>query len=271
MYQNDMSSESHYASLNAAWENYKKRGDRVARDFIIISYAPLVERIASRAYKKKPWIFDLNDLRQAGFLGLMEAVEKFDPSRNILFSTFAPRRIQGAIYDEINSMDWTPRSVREKIRSVIRATETHYGENQHRPSLEELAEISGLSKENVEIALNYAPKTYVGNIDNASVVDYESGKITGLVGFVAGAKEKGDNVEGIVDKTSTRQIFLDQISELCTDEEAQVLLLHFYDEKNLKDIAVLMGCSASKVSHLRKSALRKLKQSNSVEDFYFED
>src|SRR5690606_734523 len=92
--------EKHYSSLDSAWKRYKENNDLEARDFIIKSYTPLVEGTARRIFAKRPWIFDLEDLKQAGMIGLVNAVERYDPERGILFGTYAPMRIVGSIYDE---------------------------------------------------------------------------------------------------------------------------------------------------------------------------
>lgn len=262
----DITSDDHYASLNAAWREYKEEGNLVARDYIIVSYTPLVDRIAKKVYRKKPWIFEIEDLRQIGFIGLMDAVRKFDPERNILFSTFAPMRILGSIYDEINAMDWTPRSVREKIRAVLRATEEHYASNQHRPSVSDLAKISGLDEDHVRMALNYAPKTYISNVDSATVADYETKNPNNGVDFVSGMGNHHETVEEAIDSLYATDALRDAIAQLCSLDEARVIDLHYYQEKTLKEVAAIMGYSPSKVSHIRKAALTKLFNDPNVAD-----
>lgn len=261
----DMTSAQHYASLEKAWHEYKSEGNLVARDYIIVSYTPMVDRIAKRLYRKRPWIFDLGDLRQAGFVGLMEAVNKFEPERGYLFSTFAPRRITGSILDEINSMDWTPRSVREKIRAVLSATEQHYTENQHQPTNEEIAELSGLSTEQVVLAWEYAKKTYIGHMDTRTVAEFESGDITEINIVTTVEEDNKADVGLLVEKVDQKNILMEAVQELCTPEEAEVLRLNFYEQMSLKDIGKELGMSPPKVSALRKSAVTKLVQSSDIQ------
>lgn len=261
----DMTSLQHYASLDKAWQEYKSEGNLTARDFIIVSYTPMVDRIAKKLYRKRPWIFDLGDLRQAGFVGLMEAINKFEPERGYLFSTFAPRRITGSILDEINSMDWTPRSVREKIRAVLSATEQHYTENQHQPTTEEIAEISGLTTEQVALAWDYAKKTYIGHIDTHTVSDFERSDANEINIVTTVEEDHKSDVGVLVEKVDEKNIVLDAINSLCTTQEALVLRLNFYDRRSLKDIGQEIGLSPAKVSALRKSAIAKLMESTDIQ------
>lgn len=261
----DMNSAEHYASLDKAWEDYKATGDLNARDFIAKSYTPLVDKIAKRAYRKSPWLFDLNDLRQAGFVGLIEAIDKFEPERGYLFSTFAPRRINGSILDEINSMDWTPRSVREKIRAVIAATEKYSTENQRQPSNEEIAEMTGLTIEQVTQAWESSKKTYIGHIDTHTVTDFERSDSNEINIVTAADEEDAADVSLIVERSDQKEIVLSAIAELCTEEEATVLKLNFYEGKSLKDIGLHLQKSPARISSLRKNAMAKLMQSPHIQ------
>lgn len=140
--------EAHYSSLDRAWKEYKEHGSIEARDFIINAYTPLVESTARRIFQKKPWIFEFQDLKQAGMIGLVNAVERYDPSRGILFGTYAPRRIIGSIYDEINSMDWTPRAMRQKIRKTLLAVQKFENDGAEAPTPAQVAESAGIPGDN---------------------------------------------------------------------------------------------------------------------------
>ena len=100
------------------WAEYKRTGERHLRDQLIVHYAPVVKYVAGRVSVGLPRHVDESDLASYGVIGLIDAIERFDPVRNVKFETYAIPRIKGAIIDELRSIDWVPRSVRSKARAV---------------------------------------------------------------------------------------------------------------------------------------------------------
>jgi len=100
------------------WERYKYQGDKAARDRLILAYSPLVKYVAGRMGNGLPSHIEEADLISYGLLGLIGALERFDPMREIKFETYAISRIKGSIIDELRSLDWVPRSVRSKAREI---------------------------------------------------------------------------------------------------------------------------------------------------------
>ena len=107
--------------LAMQWDRWLKRRSSSARDHLIVSYAPLVKFVAGRVGAGLPSTVDPGDLVSSGVLGLIDAIERFDPQRGVKFETFATPRIRGAIYDGLRELDWVPRSVRSRAREVERA------------------------------------------------------------------------------------------------------------------------------------------------------
>src|ERR687892_633984 len=105
----------------ALWLQYKRSGDRALRDRLILTYAPLVKYVAGRLGSGLPAHVEEGDLVSYGLLGLIGAIERFDPDRDIKFETYAIARIKGSIIDELRAMDWVPRSVRARARDIERA------------------------------------------------------------------------------------------------------------------------------------------------------
>ena len=100
------------------WRQYKSTGDPKIRDNLILKYASFVKYVAGRIAVNLPSNVDFEDLVGYGIFGLIDAIEKYDPSRNVKFKTYAQTRIRGAIFDELRMLDWTPRSVRQKARQL---------------------------------------------------------------------------------------------------------------------------------------------------------
>ncbi|MEK6536511.1 MAG: sigma-70 family RNA polymerase sigma factor, partial [Actinomycetota bacterium] len=100
------------------WRLYKEESDSKARDRLILNYAPLVKYVAGRMGTNFPSHVEESDLISYGLLGLIGALERFEPERNIKFETYAITRIKGSILDELRSLDWVPRSVRSIARQI---------------------------------------------------------------------------------------------------------------------------------------------------------
>src|SRR6059058_1206650 len=126
--------------LRELWQRYKEDGDERARERLVVAYSPLVKFIAGRMSAGLPSHVEEADLISYGLLGLIGAIERFDPDREIKFETFAVARVKGAIIDELRSLDWVPRSVRARARDVERAHAALEAELQRAPTDEEMAE-----------------------------------------------------------------------------------------------------------------------------------
>src|ERR671933_769675 len=107
--------------LRELWRRYKQQGDDRARERLVVAYSPLVKFIAGRMASGLPSHVEEADLISYGLLGLIGAIERYEPEREIKFETFAITRIKGSIIDELRSLDWVPRSVRTKAREIEKA------------------------------------------------------------------------------------------------------------------------------------------------------
>src|SRR5881227_4133309 len=107
--------------LRELWRRYKSTGDERAREQLVVAYSPLVKYVAGRMSSGLPAHVEESDLISYGLIGLINAIERFDPDREIKFETYAITRIKGAIIDELRSLDWVPRSVRSRARDIERA------------------------------------------------------------------------------------------------------------------------------------------------------
>ena len=105
-------------AVAALWSDYKAEATREARERLILHYSPLVKFVAGRVAAGLPQSIEQSDLVSYGIFGLVDAIEKFDPGRGFKFETYAISRIKGAIIDELRSIDWVPRSVRARARSI---------------------------------------------------------------------------------------------------------------------------------------------------------
>src|ERR1044072_1161485 len=139
--------------LRDMWRRDKASGDIQARERLVVAYSPLVKYVSGRMASGLPAHVDEADLISYGLVGLISAIERFEPEREIKFETYAITRIKGAIIDELRSLDWVPRSVRAKARDIERV----HGKLEHRlhraPTDDEMALELGLSVEEFQEAL----------------------------------------------------------------------------------------------------------------------
>src|ERR671914_193935 len=126
--------------LRELWRRYKQDDDPAARERLVVAYSPLVKFIAGRMASGLPAHVEESDLISYGLLGLIGAIERYEPEREIKFETFAVARVKGAIIDELRSLDWVPRSVRAKARDAQQAHAKLEGELQRAPTDDEMAE-----------------------------------------------------------------------------------------------------------------------------------
>jgi RNA polymerase sigma factor for flagellar operon FliA len=134
------------------WERYSKSNEQSIRDYFVLKYAPLVKYVAGKISMGMPQSIEFEDLVSYGIFGLLDAINKFDPSRGIKFKTYAMTRIRGAIFDELRSIDWIPRSIRQKakqIEQVIAELENKLGRTVED---EEIAKELGITMRNSRIS-----------------------------------------------------------------------------------------------------------------------
>src|SRR5919106_568264 len=136
--------------LRELWRRYKGDGDQHARERLVVAYSPLVKFIAGRMASGLPSHVEESDLISYGLLGLIGAIERFDPEREIKFETFAVSRIKGSIIDELRSLDWVPRSVRAKAREIESAQTKLEHELGRVPTDQEVAESSERSSSMID-------------------------------------------------------------------------------------------------------------------------
>src|SRR2546426_10038962 len=135
------------------WRSYRRSRDQALRDRLILTYAPLVKYVAGRLGSGLPAHVDEGDLVSYGLLGLIGAIERYDPERDVKFETYAIARIKGSIIDELRAMDWVPRSVRSRARDIERAIGELESKLGRAPTDEEISAKLGLSEDELNGAL----------------------------------------------------------------------------------------------------------------------
>src|SRR5882762_8606924 len=147
-------------AIDDLWSSYKSNDTSEARERLILHYSPLVKFVAGRVAAGLPQSIEQADLVSYGIFGLIDAIDKFDPGRGFKFETYAISRIKGAIIDELRSIDWVPRSVRAKARSIERAYSKLENELRRSPDDREVAKELGMTEQ--ELATTLGQISFVG-------------------------------------------------------------------------------------------------------------
>ena len=213
---------------------------------LVVQHAPLVKRIAHHLLARLPDSVQLDDLIQAGMIGLLEAHRQFDSAQGASFQTYAGIRIRGAMLDEIRRLDWTPRSVHRKAREIGRVMR----EIEHRTGRDardsEVIEAMGISAAEYHQALRDASTARVFSIDD----------------------EESDSREPAADTASPAELlqqegFQDALADAVRalpEREQLVMSLYYDQELNLKEIGAVLGVSESRVSQIHGRIALKLRE-----------
>jgi len=227
--------------------------DITRRDRLITEYAPLVKYIAHRIAMRLPPHVEVDDLINTGILGLIDAIEKFDPSKEVKFKTYAEIRIKGAILDELRAMDWIPRSIRKVINKLIDA----YHELEQRLGRpaedEEIAEELGLKMEEFYQLLKQAAGVPLISLDG--LVDHEE-KRRSILSCLE--DHKSVNGFGILGLNELKDTIANAIEDL-PEKERQVISLYYYDELTMKEIGKVLDLTESRVSQIHTKAVLRLR------------
>ncbi|MBM4319253.1 MAG: FliA/WhiG family RNA polymerase sigma factor [Deltaproteobacteria bacterium] len=226
----------------------------VSREELIARYLPLIKKVARKVANRLPQSVELDDLVSSGVPGLIDAIDKYDPQKSTNFVSYAEIRIRGAILDELRSLDWVPRSVRQKL-SRLEATyttlEQRYGRN---PSDEEVSEAMGLEVEEFNDLL--------GKVHPITVVSFEDlglGTERDQRDFLQCVRDESDtDPQSKVRYNRIRKTLAEAI-ELLPEKHRVVISLYYYEDLNLKEIGKVLGVTESRVSQLHSQAVLMLR------------
>ncbi len=226
--------------------------DRANREEIIKDYVPLVKFVAHRISNRLPSHVELDDLIHSGILGLMDAVEKFDPARGIKFKTYAELRVKGAILDGLRDLDWVPRSLRRKkkdIEGAYHAIEQRLG---RAATDEEVATQLGVPLEELHKNLDELKGVTLGAFAEAG----EDGEGESLISFVP--DPDAEDPSQVFQASELKEILKASV-ELLPKKEKFVVQLYYFDELTMKEIGTLLNITESRVSQLHTKAMLRLR------------
>jgi RNA polymerase sigma factor for flagellar operon FliA len=186
----------------------------------------------------------------------MGAIDRFDPSRDIKFETFAIARIKGAIIDELRSLDWVPRSVRSRARDIERAMADLERVLHRAPTDSELSEKLGMTEEELDDSLTDISRSSIAALDELWTISGSSGDQVSLIDTIEDTS--GPDPQGALAQTELRDALGDAIARL-PEREKLVVTLYYYEELTLREIGDVLGVTESRVSQLHTKAILRLK------------
>lgn len=237
------------------WLKYKKEKSSELRDYFIKQYAPLVKYVAGKVAVGMPHNVEFDDLVGFGVFGLFDAIEKFDPEKHVKFKTYAVTRIRGAIYDELRSIDWVPRSVRQKTREIEEIV-FHLEANLGRSASDhEIATKMGISIDELHKNLQKISTSSILSLNDLWYTGEDNDKVS-IVDSIESPQSL--NPDMIVEKEEIKKVIVQAIGEL-PDKEKKVLILYYYEDLTLKEIGKVLEVTESRISQLHTKAIMRLR------------
>jgi RNA polymerase sigma factor for flagellar operon FliA len=241
--------------LDRLWAEYKDTGAQEQRDELIVHYSPLVKYVAGRVAVGLPQNVDQADLVSYGIFGLIDAIEKFDLGRGYKFETYAIARIKGAIIDELRSIDWVPRSVRTKARSLEKAYAKLEAQHHRTPTDAELAAEMGISDS--QLQTTFSQISFIGLV---ALDEMLGGERTGGDSMTLGdtIADAGDGPMAAYEVEEMRQILAQAINDM-PEREKIVLTLYYYEGLTLAEIGEVLGVTESRVCQIHTKSVIHLR------------
>ncbi len=237
-------------TLDGAWAHWAEGREPRAREWLVVNYSGLVKFVAGRLGAGLPKSVDTADLVSAGVFGLMDAIDKFNPDHGVKFETYAVPRIRGAILDSLRALDWVPRSVRSRSRSVQNAISELEHTLGRAPNEEEIAVHLDIEVEELQKWLSDIAAGTVGPLDH----------------IVGDATPRTDGADVALEDRSMRDHMRAEIKKL-PERERTVLVLYYDENLTLSEIGEVLGVTESRVSQIHSKAVLQLRSRLAAADY----
>lgn len=235
--------------IGQLWIAFKERGDREAKDELLIHYGYLVKWIVRRMMPKYNDFNEYDDLVSCGMIGLIDAVEKFQLKHEVKFETYAVTRVRGEILDYMRSQDWASPSLRKKITAITNAYEEFEAKNPGKVVDQEVADRVGLPVEQVHKVLNQSHMFNLINFEDALGSGNAEAEIRNI--------DDRTPEEELIEKE--KKVLLVEVIDALPEKERMVISLYYYEGLLLKEIADILQVTESRVSQIHSKVLTKMR------------
>ena len=222
---------------------------------VIKEYAPMIKYVANRIALRLPPHIEVDDLISVGVLGLMDAIEKFDPTRGAKFKTYAEFRVRGAILDELRSLDWVPRSVRQKASNLDNVCQGLQAKLKRPPEDEEMAAEMGLSLDEFFDAVNETQNMPILSLEDLGFSKEEPDQRS-LLDCLAG---KADSDPQTQMRLTELKGIIAKVIDTLPEKERLMISLYYYEELTMKEIGEVLEITESRVSQIHSKSIFKLR------------
>ncbi len=242
--------------LQKVWETFLGKSDETARKDLATHYLKMVSFIIGRLAIHLPPHIDRQDLENIGVIGLLNALDNFDPKKEVKFETYASIRIKGSIIDYLRKEDWLSRPLRKKALDIEKASEELRGKLKRTPSLAEIAKSIGESEDDVSTVISKATASHLISLEK-ELYDDEEGVGRSLGEFLADTVSLNPHDE--TEKKQLIVLMVKAIDEL-PEKERQVITLYYFEELTLKEIGAILKVSESRVCQIHSRAVFLLRE-----------
>lgn len=241
-------------SSDTLWESFSETRNDKIREKLLFQYLPLVKHIAGGIIGKLPASVSIDELIDAGVIGLLESIDRYDTKASVKFETYAFTRVRGAMMDELRKMDWAPRSLREKTKRLDEAHRVLAAKLGRQPSQEEIAEhleitlekFHQLTKEVIAVnPISFDQEIFSGSGESTNLYD------------VVEERDAITPMKSLEDK-ELKSMVVEEIENLPKNEKL-VIALYYYEELTLREIGEILNLSESRVSQIHSKVVKKLK------------
>jgi RNA polymerase sigma factor for flagellar operon FliA len=241
---------------DALWAEYKRTHSPEAREKVILHYSPLVKYVAGRVSTGLPPSVEFGDLVSYGVFGLLDAIEKFDPTRGIKFETYAIARIKGAIIDELRAEDWVPRSVRSKAREIERVYMALEGDLRRVPTDEEVARALDIPVDEYLNVLSKLSLISLVALDELWTVSGDKPDRISLAEVVEDVKVKDPSKTFEIEEM--KDMIADAINRL-PERERIVVTLYYFEGLTMREIGEVLTVTESRICQMHTKAILRLR------------
>lgn len=239
-----------HLTINEAWERWHHDKDAQAREWLVVHYASLIKFVAGRLAAGLPKRVDTDDLVSAGVFGLMNAIDRYEPGYGAKFETYAIPRIRGAILDSLRALDWVPRIVRSRSRTIEATISQLEHELKRSPTDEEIAAKIQISDIEFQKWLSDIAAGAIGPLDHVVADDTATPTHSDVY--------RSTSPDAVVEAEELRKVMRQEIKKL-PERERTVLVLYYDENLTLNEIGEVLGVTESRVSQIHSKAVLQLR------------
>lgn len=238
--------------IQEVWRNYKQNPTNELRNYLIQQYAHIVRYNAERIHAKLPTEVELDDLISAGMFGMIDAIEAYDLERGVKFETYCSPRVRGAILDELRSMDWVPRLVRNRSQKIQAATKELQSELGRVPTEKEIADRIGVTLAEFE---RMNKDSNAVSMTSLSRKAYQSDSTRDVTEIDVLRDDRSLTPPQELQKLDLKQLIQQGLSPI----ERMIIVLYYYEEMTMKEIGLTLDLSESRVSQMHSAIVDRLR------------